>query len=185
MVYTLRCTTRLLPQKVMLNVTRNKMQLIHLICEDIVSHKEDFKQHKIVLTGSDSLLVEIDRGVIIKRQDMRTTREEGDTMLVHQVAWVTAKKVLVVAADIDSFVFLLHFCCQDDIPASATVLMVLPIHGRTMIDINATVHQYRPIISNLVAAHGLTGCDTVATYFGIGKAAVLRILRTGTPLWLT
>ncbi|KAJ8039340.1 hypothetical protein HOLleu_17021 [Holothuria leucospilota] len=93
----------------MLTVTRNKMQLIHLICQDIISHKEDFKQHKILLTGSDSLLVEIDRGVIIKRHDMRTTREEGDTMLVQQVAWVTAKKVLVVAADMDIVVLLLHF----------------------------------------------------------------------------
>ncbi|KAJ8050094.1 hypothetical protein HOLleu_03162 [Holothuria leucospilota] len=66
----------------MLTVTRNKMQLIHPICKDIVSHKEDFKQHKIVLTGSDSFLVEIDHGVIIKRQDMRATREEADTILV-------------------------------------------------------------------------------------------------------
>ncbi|KAJ8039341.1 hypothetical protein HOLleu_17022 [Holothuria leucospilota] len=57
--------------------------------------------------------------------------------------------------------------------------MVLPIHGRTMIDINATVYQYRPIISKLLAAHGLTGCDKVATHFGIGKAAALLILRTG------
>ena len=37
------------------------------------------------------------------------------------------------------------------------------------------------IIPDLLAAHGLTGCDTVATYFGIGKAAVglLRVLTSG------
>ncbi|PIK51925.1 hypothetical protein BSL78_11180 [Apostichopus japonicus] len=44
--------TRLPPQKVMLTVTRNKMQLINLICEDMASHKDDFTQHKLVLTGS-------------------------------------------------------------------------------------------------------------------------------------
>ena len=35
---------------------------------------------------------------------------------------------------------------------------------------------HRDIIPDLLAAHGLTGCDTVATYFGIGKAAALRVL---------
>ena len=35
------------------------------------------------------------------------------------------------------------------------------------------------IIPDLLAAHGLTCCDTVATYFGIGKAAPLRVLTSG------
>ena len=35
------------------------------------------------------------------------------------------------------------------------------------------------IIPDLLAAHGLTGCDTVATCFGIGKAAALRVLTSG------
>ena len=48
-----------------------------------------------------------------------------------------------------------------------------------MIDINATVDLHRDIIPDVLAPHGLTGCDTVATYFGIGKAAALRILVSG------
>ncbi len=100
-------------------------------------------------------------------------------MIVQQVAEVKAKKVLVVADDIDILVLLLHFCCQGDIPASTSVLMVSPIRGRAVIDINATVDLHRDIIPDMLAAHGLTGCDTVATYFGIGKAAVLRVLASG------
>ena len=46
-----------------------------------------------------------------------------------------------------------------------------------MIDINATVEKNRTIIPSLLAAHGLTDCDTVATYFGIGKAVVFKVLR--------
>ena len=57
--------------------------------------------------------------------------------------------------------------------------MVSPICGRAVIDINATVVLHRDIIPYLLAAHGLTGCDTVATYFGIGKAAALRVLTSG------
>ena len=177
-VYSLRNTTRLPPQKVMLTVTRNKVQLIDLICEDMAFHKDDFSQHKLVLTGSDAVPVEINRGVIIKRH-MKTTQEEADTMIVQQVAEVKAKKVLVVADDTDIFVLLLHFCCLGDIPASTSVLMASPIRGRAVIDINATVDLHRDIIPDLLAAHGLTGCDTVATYFGIGKAAALRVLTSG------
>ena len=123
--------------------------------------------------------VKINRGVIIKRQDTKTTQEEADTMIVQQVADVKAKKVLVVADDTGIFVLLLHFCCQGDIPASTSVLMVSTIRGRAVIDINATVGLHRDIIPDLLAAHGLIGCDTVATYFGIGKAATLRVLTSG------
>ena len=67
----------------------------------------------------------------------------------------------MVADDTDVFVLLFHFCCQGDIPASTSVLMVSPIRGRAVIDINATVDLRRDIIADLLAAHGLTGCDTV------------------------
>ena len=116
--YTLRNTTRLPPQKFMLTVTRNKVQLIDLMCEDMAFHKDYFSQHKLVLPGSDPVHVEINRGVIIKRKDMKITQEEADTMIVQQVAEVKAKHVLVVADDTDIVVILLHFCCQCDIPAS-------------------------------------------------------------------
>ena len=71
--------------------------------------------------------------------------------------------------------------CGDrgEIPASTSAFMVSPIRGHVVIDINATGVLHRDIIPYLLAAHGLTGCDTVATYFGIGKAAALRVLTSG------
>ena len=80
---------------------------------------------------------------------MTTKQEEADTMVVQQVEEVKAKKVLVVANDTDIFVILLHFCCQCDIPASPSVLMVSQIRGRTVIDINVTVDLHRDIIPYL------------------------------------
>ena len=100
-------------------------------------------------------------------------------MIVQQVADVKPQKALAVADDTDVFVLLLHFCCKEDIPASMSVLMISPIHGRSVIDINATVNQHHYIIPNLLATHGLTGCDTVAPYFGIGKSVALNVLRSG------
>ena len=151
-MYILRSTTRLPPQKVILTVTQNKMQLIELICKDIMTHSNllIFTTQKLIITGADPVPVEINPGsIIVHRQDMKTMHKEADTMIVQQVADVKPKKALVVADDTDVFVLLLHFCCKEDIPASTSVLMVSPIHGRSMIEINATVNQHRDIIPNL------------------------------------
>ena len=68
---------------------------------------------------------------------------------------------------------------RGDILASTSALTVSPIRGHVVIDINATVVLHRDIIPYLLAAHGLTGCDTVAAYFGNGKAAALIVLTSG------
>ena len=39
---------------------------------------------------------------------------------------------------------------------------------------NATVEKHADIASNLLAAHALSGCDTAASIFGIGKPTVLK-----------
>ena len=106
---TLRNSTRLPPQKCMLTVIGNKVQLIDLICEGIAFHKDDISQHMLVLTRSDPVPVEINRGVIIKRQDMKTKQEVADTMVVQQVEEVKAKKVLVFADDTVIIIYL-FFC---------------------------------------------------------------------------
>ena len=85
-------------------------------------------------------------------------------MIIQQVASVGAANVLVVADDTDVFVLLCHFVFNGDI--TGHVMMVSPIRGRTVIDINENVDKNRAIIGDLLAAHGLTGCDTVATYHG-------------------
>ena len=176
-VYTLRCTARLPPQKVVLTVTTNKDQLIALIVEDLVSHKADFQKHKLVVTGRDQVPVEIANGFVNKRQDMAITQEEGDPLIVQQVSRVEDGIVLVVADDTDIFVLLLHFCHQGHI--SCNVLMVSPIQGQSVLDINAAAREHSAIAPDLPAAHGLTGCHTVASYFGVGKVAALKVLRHG------
>lgn len=53
---------------------------------------------------------------------------------------------------------------------------------RASIDIGATVKQHSDIILYLLAAHALSGCDTVACIFGIGKATVVQNLLKGYKL---
>lgn len=175
-VYTLRPATRLPSQKVILTVSRNKKQLIDLISEDLISHKDVFN-NKLVITGNDPVPVQIEQGVVSRREDMAIMHEEADTMLIQQVASVGVANALVVADDTDVFVLLCHFVFNRDI--TGHVMMTSPIRGRTVIDINASVDKNRTIMDDLLAAHGLTGCDTVAMYHGIGKGVTLKVLRTG------
>ena len=53
---------------------------------------------------------------------------------------------------------------------------------RTLIDIGACVESHKGIIPELLGAHALTGCDTVAQCFGIGKATAMKILKSGHSL---
>ena len=72
----------------MLNVTANKKQLMDCIVVDLELHKDDFIPccHFLIVTGSDPVTVHIERGTVIRRQNMRTTQEEADTNLIEQVS---------------------------------------------------------------------------------------------------
>ena len=68
----------------MLTVTANKKQLIDCIVVDLELHKDDFIPcgHFLIVTGSDPVPVHIEPGTVNRRQDMRTTQEEADTILI-------------------------------------------------------------------------------------------------------
>ena len=62
-------------------------------------------------------------------------------------------------------------------PSSVCLLLL-----RTLIDIAATVKQHSKIVANLLAMHCLSGCDTVAQLFGIGRGSSLKTLKAGRSL---
>lgn len=84
-VFRLLTTSRLPAANLVLNVTANKVQLIKLIIADFLAHKEDIVSHSLVITGPDSVPVELPGGAILQRFDLKTTQEEADTILVQQV----------------------------------------------------------------------------------------------------
>ena len=107
---------------------------------------------------------------------MAIIHEEADTMLIQQVASVSVANVLVIADGTDILVLLCHVVFNRYI--TGHVMMTSQITEWTAIDINASVDKNRTIMDNLLAAHGLTGCVTVAMYHGIGKGFTLKVLRT-------
>ena len=82
--------------------------------------------------------------------------------------------IVVVADDTDVFILLLYHCLQKNL--TCPLFMTSPIQQRAVIDIKATVHVHHLVIPNLLTAHALSGYDTVASYFGIGKGTVLKTL---------
>ncbi len=62
------------------------------------------------------------------------------------------------------------------------VLLESPIKGRTLVNIGKNVQKHSEIVEEILPAHVLSGCDTVASYFGIGNAVYSKTLRSGHSL---
>lgn len=148
--------------------------------KELLSHMFDYKvtcSYDEVLTFKKSAAVEMNHGQLSQRPDMLTTHEEADTIIIQQVSQIRDGTVLV-ADDTDVFLLLLFFCNTGDI--SSTVLMASPVEGRSFLDIKASAQKYSQIIPDLLAAHALTGCDTVASPHSIGKMTALKVLKSQT-----
>lgn len=72
----------------MLTVTRNKMQLIDIICTQLTNiyqqnHSDD--EHRLVITGLNEVPVEVHKGIVINCTDLKTSQEEAD--VINCVNW--------------------------------------------------------------------------------------------------
>ena len=86
----------------------------------------------------------------------------------------------MVSDDTDVFVLLLHHYHQArlDVP----LIMESPRKEKAIVDIKATLSKHSEIVENLLPAHAITGCDTVASYYGLGKGSVINVLKAGYEL---
>ena len=60
--------------------------------------------------------------------------------------------------------------------------MQSPIKGRSCIDIRASYMKNISIVLELLALHSLSGCDTVASCYGIEKMTALKVASKGHTL---
>ena len=93
---------------------------------------------------------------------------------------MTKGHIAVICDDTDVFVMLLHHYSPLGIKMKIT--MESTSAKRTVIDIGQTAARYKNINQYLLAAHALSGCDTVSSLHGIGKAKVLQKLQQGYSL---
>ena len=76
------------------------------------------------------------------RENLRTTHEEADTIVIHQLVASSPKKAIVVADDTDIFVSLLHFKLTGDIQSEVYVQPTDKDSWLHVIDINATYQHH-------------------------------------------
>ncbi|KAG7157431.1 hypothetical protein Hamer_G005863 [Homarus americanus] len=72
----------------------------------------------------------------------------------------------------------MHKVICDDRDVLVLLIHYYSLHKLTC-DIKATVEKHRDLVDDIMAAHALSGCDTVAHLYGIGKVAAVQTLKSG------
>ena len=168
------------PQDAVLNVYQNKVQLINMICQQVIDDCTQQKNNRmLVVKGSDFIPVEVLGGKSCARDDLRTTQEEADVIMVQQMlllAFAGAPRIRIVSDDTDVFILLLHFYYTYNL--SCTLTMESTTNSkRTVVDIGESVKEHQEVMHSILACHALSGCDTVAKLSGIGKVTALNTLK--------
>ena len=63
------------------------------------------------------------------------------------------------------------------------MIMQSLVKGRPSINIKETVLKHASLVPSILAVHALSGCDSVAATYGIGKATAVKIARQGHTLF--
>ena len=153
-------------------MTRNIIQLIDIICEQlnhIYQQHHSGDERRLVITGQNEVLVEVHRGIVINRTDLKTSQEEADVIIIHQLCELVANNprcITVMCVDTDVFLLLVHHYAVQQM--ACTIIMEGTSSGRTVMDIGETAKKHAAIVPQLLAAvHAITA---VAQLPGIGKS---------------
>lgn len=118
------------------------------------------------------------------RPEIATTHEEADLFITQQAIHITKEdpksRVCVMCDDTDVFALLLFFYSRENLKSILT--MQSPIQGRYCIDMKATAHKHSKIVPDILALHALTGCDSVAATYGVGKKTAINVAEKGKKL---
>ena len=187
-VHQLDQKTPLPARDAVLKNSSNKKQLNTLICEGILSD-DNFLQratngHQLVLTADNDLPTQVSKGRKWPRLDLASTHEEADILItqhaIHLAKEDPQSRVRVVCDDTDVLVLLVYYYSSEKLQSSMT--MQSPIQGRACIDVKETASKHSAIVPELLALHALTGCDSVAATYGVGKTKAIDVARKGYTL---
>lgn len=173
-------STALPAQSTALTLTENKQQIISTICKQLQekgkTHKATAK-HRLLIILLDPLQYQWKslRGYH-REKNLKTTHKEADVIIPRQLvdaATQGSKCIKVICNDTDVFILLIHYYQKCSL--TCTLLMESTSTG-------ATAKQHADITCQLLAAHALTGCDTVGFMWGIGQAKAVIVLSSGYKL---
>ena len=103
--------------------------------------------------------------------------EKADVIMIYHAineAVAGYQSIRVVSDDADVLVILSHHLHSrtNGIPHDVQFYIESCSRNLTLIYINEVLKKHEQIMSNLLAAHALSGCDSVSSFIGIGKATV-------------
>ena len=135
-------------------------------------------EKKLVITSQSECPVQVHLGIKTLCHGMSTTHEEADVIIPQQVITAIeegATCVKVIIDDTDVFVLLLHFYIEQSL--STTVFLEGTGSNRNVFDIGKTAEKQKDVVPSLLAAHALSGCDSVPKLCGLGKKSVYFLLQ--------
>ena len=111
------------------------------------------------------------------------THDEADIIMAYNMIEESVgghSPIRIVADGTDVLIIITHQLKPrtNNLPATVNVTMEACSGRHTVIDVNAIVQQHAAVISNKLAAHALTECDTTSSVTTIGKATVFKRLPT-------
>ena len=138
-----------------------------------------------MVTGEESVLKQVRRGCKLPRIDITSSLEKADSIITQQAVAVTtdpSASILILADDTDVFASLIFHYGKSSLLSA--IYMQSPVHGHCCIDIRATYKKHNTIAPDLLSIHAISGCDTVAATYGIGKITALNFASKGYHLHL-
>ena len=159
------------------------MQLTNLIVKNRTEDPIVSKQ-KLVITGLEDVPLCIQDGLVTELTELKTTHEEADVIMINQMLWTIAtnpsSSIKIQCDDTDVFALMVHYVHKYQL--KNTVLMEATKSGRQVIDIHLSIEKmvsagYDPAL--ILPLHAISGCDTVAAYFGIAKKKTLNEVSYG------
>jgi len=133
--------------------------------------------HKLVVKENKSEPKQVSKGKKTSCVDLSSMHEEADIFLTQQaihIAKEDAKSRVSVVSDVtDVFALLLYFYWNEKL--QSTMTMQSPIKGRSCIDIKETSRIHSDTVGSVLAIHALTGCNSVAATYGIGKTKAIKV----------
>ena len=138
---------------------------------------------RFVVTCSETTPIEVENGIVTTRDDLRSHHEEADVNIIKQFmkcAEEGKSPIKVVCDDTDVFVLLASYVHKYSVKVST--LMESFSDTRALIDINQTAKKHADIMPSIIAAHALSGCDSVPKMHFIGKKKAKNVLQSGHEL---
>jgi len=159
--------------------SQNKIQVIDIVSKyiiELLSINHFLK--KFVVTFSEPTPIQVVRGVVEPRDDLKSFHEEADVNIIRQCLQCAEEggtPIKVICDDTDVFILLTAYVHKYSI--ESIVNMESFSSSRSTISINETAKKHADMASSIIPAHALSGCDSVPKMYGIGKKKVFKVLQ--------